>query len=125
MGLGGAYSHLIRTASAEQVELIAARREHQKQLQDLKAKHDAGLVALRQELAAAHAAVKNLQAVNDACRRRLQECDAALQDVQAINANLRAENDDVRRRLQACDNVNRLIAEVARGETSMLTRGSR
>jgi chromosome segregation ATPase len=125
MGLGGAYSYLIRTASAEQIELIVARREHAKQLNDLEAKHDAALVALRQELAAAHAAVKSLRAVNDACRRRLQECDAAMQELQAVNANLRAENDDVRRRLHACDNVNRLIAEVARGETSMLTRGSR
>jgi hypothetical protein len=80
MGLGGAYSYLIRTASAEQIELIVARREHAKQLNDLEAKHDAALVALRQELAAAHAAVKSLRAVNDACRRRLQECDAAMQE---------------------------------------------
>ena len=70
------------------------------------------------------AAVAQLQAIADACHRRLQERDVALQVLQAGQNSLRTENAEFRRRLQACDNVNRLIAEVARGEASVLTRGS-
>ena len=69
--------------------------------------HEAGL-------AAAYATVKDLQAVNDALRRQLQERQAALQDLRADNERLRTENADLRRRLQACDNVSRLITEAAR-----------
>ncbi len=114
MGLGGAYSSAIKTTSADQVELILARREHAKQLDDLKAKHNAELVALRQELAAARDAVKTWQAGHDALRRRLQERETALQDLQVGHASLQTENIDLRRRLQACDNVSRLITEAAR-----------
>jgi hypothetical protein len=39
-------------------------------------------------------------------------------------AALQTENGALRERLRACDNVNRLIAEVARGDPSVLTRGS-
>ena len=122
MGLGGAYSSAMRTLSPGQCELMAANRKLVNQLNDQKAKHEAELAALRQELAATHYAVTELQALNASCHRQLRERDAALQDLQVRHQNLQAENAELRCRLQACDNVNRLIAEVARGETSVLTR---
>jgi cell division protein FtsB len=75
-------------------------------------------------LAAAYAKVNDLQAVVDALRRQLQERDAAQRNLRAELESLRTENAELRRRLQACDNVNRLITEAARGDFSMLTRGS-
>jgi chromosome segregation ATPase len=125
MGLGGAYSIAMRTLSPEQLDLMAANRKLVNQLNDQKAKHEAELATLRQEMAAARVATADLQALNASWHRQLRDRDAALQDLQAGHERLRAENADLRRRLQACDNVNRLIAEVARGETSVLTRGSR
>jgi hypothetical protein len=103
---------------------MAVRREHTKQLNDLKTGHTAELIALRQQLTAAHYAVMERQAVIEACHRRLQEREAALQDLQVRHESVQAENSALRERLRACDNVNRLIAEVARGDPSVLMRGS-
>src|SRR5215469_15465244 len=110
MGIGGAYSSAMRTLSPEQLDLMAANRKLVNQLNDQKAKHQAELAALRQDLTATRDAVAHLQALNASCHRQLRERDAALQDVQVRHERLRTENADLRRRLQACDNVNRLIA---------------
>jgi hypothetical protein len=111
-------------ASAPTPDLKAANFKLVGQINDLKSKHTSDLAALRKQLNAAHEGLTLQQVAIDDQRRQLQERATALRDLQAVNEGLRTENADLRRRLQACDNVNRLIAEVARGDPSILTRGS-
>jgi hypothetical protein len=111
-------------ASAPTPDLKAANFKLVGQINDLKSKHTSDLAALRKQLNAAHEGLTLQQvAINDQ-RRQLQECATVLQDLQATIEGLRSENVDLRRRLQACDNVHRLIIEAARGDPSILTRGS-
>jgi hypothetical protein len=65
-----------RVIVGEQLELMAVRREHARQLNDQRAKHDAELAGLRQQVAAARVATADLQALNASWHRRLRECDA-------------------------------------------------
>jgi hypothetical protein len=123
MRLGGAYTAM-QKLSPEQLELTAANRKLVNQLNEQKLKHEAELAALRQELAAAHYAMTELQALNASCQRQLRERDAALQDLQVCHESLQAENFALRERLRQCANVHRLIVEAARGDPSVLTRGS-
>ena len=54
MKLAVAYARLAASPDfAEQTKLAALRAEHRKQLTDIQAKHDAEIVAIRQELATA------------------------------------------------------------------------
>ena len=94
MELGGLNSHSVRTAAAAQAEPIDAR-EHQKQLDNLDAKHEAELAALRQKLATAHAALQDVVASLQAAS------DLGVLSAPALLGNLQV--------------VNRLIAEIARG----------
>jgi hypothetical protein len=76
MKLAVAYAHLAASPDfAEQTKLAALRAEHRKQLTDAKAKHDAEIAAVRQELAAARRELNALRTHNEWYARKLKTYD--------------------------------------------------
>jgi uncharacterized protein involved in exopolysaccharide biosynthesis len=84
MNLAAAYARLAASPDfAEQTKLAALRAEHRKQLTDTKAKHDAEIVAIRQELAAARRELNALRARNESYARKLKSYDGIAQLIAA------------------------------------------
>jgi hypothetical protein len=65
---------------------------------------------LRRELTAARSEAQQLRAASTELQRNLQDDEAAMTNLQSINA-------DLQRQLQALDNITTFLAKVARGET--------
>jgi hypothetical protein len=97
------------------------RMRHEREVKTLKDKFADDLAAMRRELTAelagarreliaSRSEVEHLKAANADLQCRVQERDAAMNNLKAVNA-------DLEQQLRACANVSRLIAEAARGET--------
>jgi hypothetical protein len=69
--------------AAVQKERLVVRREHQKELSDLKSKHDAEIAAIRQELATARRELNVLRTHNEWYARKLKTYDGIAQLIAA------------------------------------------
>jgi hypothetical protein len=84
MTLAAAYARLAASPDfAEQTKLAALRAEHHKQLADAKAKHDAKIAAIRQELAAARGELNTLRTHNEWYVRKQKTYDGIAQLIAA------------------------------------------
>jgi|ERR1700747_2409113 hypothetical protein len=69
--------------AAVQEERLVLRREHQKELSDLKSKHDAEIAAIRHELATARRELNVLRTHNEWYARKLKTYDGIAQLIAA------------------------------------------
>ncbi len=104
-------------ADPEGYGLAIATREHERQVNELKANHATVIAELRRELAASAAALRQVQADANRRQRQFEVANAACrQDLEIARAALgqaQAENEQLRRRLKQCDALSALIDAAA------------